>query len=103
MNPSSPLSTSTTTAAPEARPWKGTGVFDTVKVDPGTFRSVMFRAAAPRKEFTRERMPDNAKPQKTTGDGVPLWSVKLVVEDWRGRDHILSVSVPLHADPSGMF
>jgi hypothetical protein len=99
MDPSGPSATSTTAAAP----WKGTAVFDTVRVSPDSFRSVMFRAAAPRREFTRDRMPDAARPQRTNGDNIPLWSVKLVVEDWRGRDHIITVSVPMYDDPSTKF
>lgn len=104
MYPSGPLSTSTPAAAPQApRPWKGTAVLDTVKVSPDSFRSVMFHSATERKAFTRDNVPACDKPQKMSGDGVPLWSVKVVAEDWRARVNILTVTVPLHDDPGTKF
>ncbi len=104
MYPSGASSTSTP-AAPQAspRPWKGTAVLDTVRVSPDTFRSVMFHSATERKAFTRDNIPAREKPQKTTSDGVPLWSVKVVAEDWRARVHILTVSVPMHDHPGTKF
>src|SRR4051794_35232249 len=104
MNPSGPLATSTTTAAPEAlRPWKETAVLNMVLVDPSTFRTLMFMGSAERKVFTAERMPDAAKPQKQSKDGVPVWSVRIAYEDWRGQTGLMSVTVPMHDDPAGKF
>ncbi len=104
-NPSGPLSTSTTAAAPQAlrRPWKGTAVLNTVKVDLATFPKVMFMGSAKRKAFTAERMPDSAKPQKQNAAGVPVWSVKVAVENWRGQTDLMNVTVPMHDDPASKF
>jgi hypothetical protein len=78
-------------------------VFDTVKVSPETFRQVMYMSSAARKEFTRERVRDEDKPQKRTQDGVPLWSVQVAAVNWRGKSELLSVTLPMHSDPSEKF
>src|SRR3954468_9052446 len=106
MNPSSPSSTPTSAVAPEAlRPWRGTAVpqLDTVKVSSETFRKVMFMGSAERKEFTRERVPNVEKPQKRTSAGMALWSVKVAVENWRGKTELITITVPMHDDPGTKF
>jgi hypothetical protein len=72
-------------------------------VDPESFRKVIFMGSAPRKEFTRERMPNAEKPQKYTAAGMPLWSVKAAVENWRGKSELITVTVPMHDDPASKF
>ncbi|GAA5158205.1 hypothetical protein GCM10023321_37680 [Pseudonocardia eucalypti] len=79
-------------------------MFDTVRVSPDTFQSVMFMSSQPRKEFTRDRnVRDEDKPQKCTKDGVPLWSVQVAVVTWRGKSELLMVTVPLSDDPATTF
>ncbi len=103
-NPSSPSSRSTAAAPGALRPWKGTAaVLNMVLVDPSTFRSLMFMGSAERKEFTREQMANAEKPQKYTSNGLPLWSVKVAVENWRGQAAILNVTVPMADDPATKF
>jgi hypothetical protein len=103
MDSSIPTSTSTA-VAPEVRQlWKGTAVLDTVKVSPDTFTSVMFMGSAERKEFTRDARPARDKPQKRTGEGVPLWSVQVAAVNWRGNSQLISVTVPQHDDPASKF
>ncbi len=103
MDPSGPSSTSTAAAPASARPRRESAVFDMVKVAPETFRSIEFRAAFERKEFTKDQVPDQAKRQKQTKDGVPVWSVKVLVEDWRGRESFINVTVPMYGNPADKF
>jgi hypothetical protein len=104
MDPSGPSSTSTTSGAPQAlRPWKGTAVFDTVKVAADTFRSILFMKAEARREFTREQRAQADKPQKTTREGVPLWSVQVAAVSWRGKTELINITGPRHDDPGSKF
>src|SRR5689334_15890267 len=102
MNPTDPWSTATPTAEPRA-PERTARVFDTVKVDPSTFRSVMFMDCAARKEFTRDRVREQDKPQKLTFEGVPLWSVTVAAVNWRGGSDLLKITVPMHDSPADKF
>jgi hypothetical protein len=78
-------------------------VFDTVKVAPETFQSIMFMGCAARKEFTRDNRPSSEKPQKVTADGVPLWAVQVAAVTWRGTPQLISVTVPMQSDPATKF
>jgi hypothetical protein len=100
MDPFAHLSTTTAAALP--RPQRGS-VVDTVRVAPETFGSLIYMAAAERKEFTEDRRPNNQKPQKKTSNGIPLWSIKLAASDWRGNATLLTVTVPMHDDPTASF
>ena len=73
-------------------------MLDTVRVAPETFKSVLFMGCAERKEFTRDNRPSRDKPQKRSGDGVPLWSVQVAVVNWRGNPQLITVTVPAHED-----
>lgn len=86
-----------------AFPRKVAGVFDTVKVAPETFQSVMFMGSAARKEFTRDNRPNSEKPQKLTADNVPLWAVQIAAVTWRGTPQLISVTVPMTSDPATKF
>lgn len=104
MNPiNDPWSTSTPVAGPARAPERQARVFDTVKVAPETFRSVMFMSSNARKEFTRDRVRDEDKPQKRTQDGVALWSVSLAAVNWRGKSELINVTVPMYDDPAQKF
>lgn len=100
MSPSQPTST---LALEPLAPERVARVFDTVKVSPETFRSVMFMSCQARKEFTRDRVRDEDKPQKYTREGVPLWSVQVAAVNWRGKSELLAVTVPMHSDPAEKF
>lgn len=102
MNPLDPWSPTSTTE-PAARE-RAARVFDTVKVAPETFKSVMFMAASARKEYVQgSRMRDEDKPQKRTADGVPLWSVQIAAINWRGKSELIGVTVPMHDSPAEKF
>lgn len=101
---------STSTSSPEWQaqqgqpsPERGRRVFDTVKVSPDTFESVMFMSCAERKEFTQDRRPNADKPQKRTADGVALWTVTLAAVNWRGKSELMTVTVPMHSNPGDKF
>ncbi len=103
-DPTQPSSTATAAAPSSARPRREAAVLDTVKVDPGTFRQVLFMGAAERKEFTTDNRPNRDKPQKRDKQtGLPVWSVQVAVTNWRGTSSLLTVGVPLADDPTGKF
>jgi hypothetical protein len=77
---------------------------DTVRVSPDNFQLTMFMASAARKEFVQgQRIPDDQKPQKRNGDGLPIWSVQVAATTWRGRSEMFSVSVAMPDDPAAKF
>lgn len=87
-----------------AKPFKpGGSVFDTVKVSPDTFKSVMFMGVVARTEWSDTRRQGEDKPQKFTRDGVPVWSVKVAATNWRDQSDMLSVTVAAHASPGDSF
>jgi hypothetical protein len=103
-DPTHPSSTPTAAVAPAAaRPRREAAVFDTVKVSPDTFRSVLFMGSAERKEFTTDNRPNRDKPQKRTTAGVPVWSVQVAAINWRGNSNLVTVTVPMHDDPAQKF
>ncbi len=78
-------------------------MLDTVRVSADTFKRMMFMGASARREFTQDRRPANEKPQKVTSDGTPLWSVQVAAVNWRGAAQLLTVTVPMHGDPTEKF
>lgn len=96
MNPSERTSTLT---VERPAPERMARVLDTVLVSPDTFPSVLFMGASARREYTRERLPDAQKPQKTTREGVPLWSGKFATVNWRGNAEMLTVTLPMADNP----
>jgi hypothetical protein len=78
-------------------------VVDTVRVAPETFSSLMFMGSAERKEFTRDNRPNNERPQKRNGEGVPVWSVQVAASPWRGKGSVITVTVAMHDDPAKKF
>lgn len=78
-------------------------MFDTVKVDAGTFPALQFMSAQAKDEFVQERQPGDERKQKVNKDGVPLWKVQLTAVNWRGRADTLTVSIPMTAHPAEKF
>ncbi|MGD9631610.1 MAG: hypothetical protein AB7H53_19230 [Hyphomicrobium sp.] len=77
---------------------------DTVRVSADNFQLLMFMASAAKREFVQgQRIPDDQKPQKRNGDGLPIWSVQVAGTTWRGRSELLSVSVAMPDDPGSKF
>ncbi|MGH3850233.1 MAG: hypothetical protein ACRDRT_11090 [Pseudonocardiaceae bacterium] len=81
---------------------RGGHVFDTVKVSPDTFESVMFVQCEPRTEWTPNGGNNGGmpKPQKHTKDGLPIWSVKVAATNWRKQSDMLSVTVAQYDNPA---
>lgn len=107
QNGNSQLSTEVTgQGAAGARPARRDAVtmFDSVKVDPATFASVIFLGSEERKEFVEgQNIPHNQKRQATTKEGVPVWTLKLYAENWRGLERQLKVNVAMADDPAERF
>lgn len=105
MYPTNDPLRSTPTVGALPRPQKRTaGVFDTVRVAPDTFQSVMFMSAAARREFVEgQRLRDEDKPQKRTADGMPLWSVQLAAVNWRGNAQLITITIPMPGNPVDQF
>jgi hypothetical protein len=79
-------------------------VIDSVKVDPGTFESVIFLGSEERKEYVEgQNIPHNEKKQQYTKDGVPIWTLKLYVTTWRGLERQVKVNVAAADDPAEQF
>ncbi len=103
-DPTHPSSTATAVAPSSARPRREPAVFDTVKVDPGTFRQVLFMGSAERKEWSQDNRPNREKAQKRDKQtGLPVWSVQVAAINWRGAPSLLTVGVSMAEDPAGKF
>lgn len=76
---------------------KGSVVFDTVKVSDDTFVALMFMGCTPRTEWNDDR--NAAKRQKTTAQGVPVWSVQVAATNWREQSAMLTVTVASPVNP----
>lgn len=82
---------------------RGGSVFDTVRVSPDTFQSVMFMSSTPRTEWSETRQQGEEKRQKFTRDGMPVWSVKVAATNWRDQDNMLSVTIASQHNPGEVF
>lgn len=104
MYPQPPVAAAET-AAPLITPRQpgGSRVFDTVKVSPDTFSSVMFMGCIARTEWSENRRAGEEKRQKFTRDGVPVWSVKVAATNWRDQSDMLSVTVAAPSNPGQEF
>lgn len=84
----------------QARLGRDVSMIDSVKVDAGTFDSVIFLGSEERKEFVEGgNIPHNQKKQQVTKEGVPVWTVKLYATTWRGLERQVKVNVPARENP----
>lgn len=91
-------------SAPQVVHFKpGGSVFDTVKVSPDTFKSVMFMGSVARTEWSENRQRGEDKRQKFTRDGLPIWAVKVAATNWRDQSDMLSVTVAAPSNPGESF
>ena len=103
--------TSTVTAGQEAairwpnrRDTGMSGMINSVKVDPATFKGLVFLQSFERKEFVQgANIPNEQKQQKRTKDGVPVWTVELSAIPARGMSRTIRVNLPSPEDPGQRF
>jgi len=104
MEPFSQLSTKPAGQEAEVRPARyerNSTMFNSVKVDPSSFTTLIYLQSFERKEYVEGgNVPDDQKPQKRNKDGVPVWTVELTAVPWRGRSRTIRVNVASNDDPS---